>query len=213
VPRVPALERSDIPDHLAPVLERVGETYGFVPNSMLTMGHNPELLEAFSALGRVAMGDGSSIPAGLRWLVAHVASRASGCRYCIAHTAHNGAAAAGLEAAKFEAVWEFETSPLFDDAERAALRVAAAAGSVPNETTDAMFHALRSHYSDREVVDIVAAVAFFGFLNRWNDTMATALEGAPLQFAAQHLAKSGWTPGKHVTPDHHPTEPRHQEEP
>jgi hypothetical protein len=39
--------------------------------------------------------------------------------------------------------------------------------------------------------------ALFGFLNRWNDTMSTELEGVPRSFAEQHLGSSGWDVGKH----------------
>ncbi len=37
----------------------------------------------------------------------------------------------------------------------------------------------------------------FGFLNRWNDTMATPLEHVPLLFAQQAAGERGWSPGKH----------------
>ena len=43
----------------------------------------------------------------------------------------------------------------------------------------------------------MATIATFGFLNRWNDTMATELEAEPLEFARQHLADNGWEAGKH----------------
>jgi len=47
-------------------------------------------------------------------------------------------------------------------------------------------------------VELTAAIATFGFLNRWNDTMATELEDEPLEFAGEHLAHHGWERGKHV---------------
>lgn len=198
MPRLPALPPSAIPEELSDTLARVRDTYGFVPNSMLTMGHNPVLLAAFSALGAAVMGDGSSIPGPLRWLVAHMASRASGCRYCIAHTGHNGALAAGLDEEKAAAAWEFEHNALFTEAERAAMRLAVAGASVPNGATDEMVAELRSHFTDRQVADIVAVIAFFGFLNRWNDTLATELEEAPLEFGKRRLSSSGWAVGKHA---------------
>ena len=42
-----------------------------------------------------------------------------------------------------------------------------------------------------------AAVALFGYLNRWNDTMATDLEGAPGSVAERAIGSAGWDPGKH----------------
>lgn len=45
------------------------------------------------------------------------------------------------------------------------------------------------------------ALALFGFLNRWNDTLATPLEAVPLQFARQNLGERDWTPGHRVRED------------
>jgi hypothetical protein len=44
----------------------------------------------------------------------------------------------------------------------------------------------------------MAAISVFGFLNRWNDTVATTLESSPLAFASETLAPSGWQVGKHA---------------
>ncbi|MFT5136564.1 MAG: alkylhydroperoxidase family enzyme [Arenicella sp.] len=103
----------------------------------------------------------------------------------------------GVNAAKIEAIWSFQTSDLFCDAERAALDLAQAAGSIPNNATDQQFENLKQYYSKDEIVDILAVISYFGFLNRWNDTLATPLEETPLAFAESHLATSGWQVGKH----------------
>ena len=51
---------------------------------------------------------------------------------------------------------------------------------------------------EEEVVEIVASIALFGFLNRWNDTMATELEKLPAGVATDTLASTfGWEIGKH----------------
>jgi hypothetical protein len=46
-------------------------------------------------------------------------------------------------------------------------------------------------------VEITAVVALFGFMNRWNDTMATPLEEEPIEVGEKHLARHGWKIGKH----------------
>lgn len=180
---------------LAPLFELVEKSMGFVPNSMLTMAHWPELLQAFTGLAGTVLGQ-SRIDPGLRQLIALAVSAAAGCRYCQAHTSH-GAERHGVDAERIAAVYEYESSPLFNDAERAALRVAANAGMVPNAVEPAHMQALKQHFDDRECLEIVAVIALFGFLNRWNDTLATTLEDAPAAFAGERLAESGWTPGKH----------------
>jgi AhpD family alkylhydroperoxidase len=178
-----------------PAFQTVEAFMGFVPRSLYTMGHRPELLEAFLGLASVVQVTDALSP-GLVQLAAHIASTAAGCRYCQAHTGAH-AARSGIAEEKLAAAWEFETSPLFDDAERDALRLARDAAVTPNATTPAHFEALRLHYTERQIVDLVAIVSLFGFLNRWNDTMATELEDEPALFGRRVLAERGWDAGKH----------------
>jgi len=103
----------------------------------------------------------------------------------------------GVSAQKLAAVTDAAASPLFSPAERAALRVGAAAGAVPNAVTDEMFAELRKHWSEAQVVEIVGVISATGFVNRWNSTMATPLEDEPTQVGEVHLAKHGWSPGRH----------------
>jgi hypothetical protein len=48
-------------------------------------------------------------------------------------------------------------------------------------------------------VEIIGVIATFGFLNRWNDTLATPLEDEPIAVGEKFLASHGWSPGKHRT--------------
>ncbi len=154
---------------------------GFIANDALTMALKPEVLRASLPFMRAIYRD-DTVSFELKRLIALVSSWAAGCPYCVAHTAH-GAARVGVSDARLAALPEFESSPLYSEAERAALRVGLAAGQVPNAVTDADFAVLREHYSDEQVVEIVAVIALFGFLNRWNATLATDLEASPAAFA------------------------------
>ncbi|QUL36956.1 carboxymuconolactone decarboxylase family protein [Erythrobacter sp. JK5] len=168
---------------------------GYIPNSVLTMAHWPELLDAFRGLVSVIYGQ-SRLDNGFKRLIGHAASLAAGCRYCQAHTGH-GAIEQGIDPAKLEALYDFENSELISDAERAALSLAFAAGAQPNAATDAHFERLRAHFDEREQVEIMAVIAMFGFLNRWNDTLATSLEAEPGDFAESILSSRGWDRGAH----------------
>jgi uncharacterized peroxidase-related enzyme len=170
-------------------------TLSFVPNSLFTMARRPEILRAFSELITQIWNTGT-LPKALKPLVGIMASVAAGCRYCQAHEAVD-AAQRGVDEAKVAAIWDFERSPLFDDGERAALRFARDASLVPNEVTPAHFEELRRHWDDGQIVEILAVVGLFGFLNRWNDSMATDLEDTPLNLAARTLGDR-WDPGKHA---------------
>lgn len=173
------------------------KSLGFVPNSMLIMQRKPKLVKAFSQLSQAIWAADGEVDRGFKRLVGHVASRAAGCLYCMAHTAE-GSLVYGVEEKKLAAVWEYRTSPLFTEAERVALDFALAAASVPNDVTDDLFAQMRRHWTENQIVEIVAVVAYFGFLNRWNDTMGTPLEPSPIEAGEKYLAAHGWTPGKHV---------------
>ena len=69
---------------------------------------------------------------------------------------------------------------------------------MPNAVTDADFAELKKHYTDAQIVDIVAVISLFGFLNRFNDTIATELEASPIEAGKRFLAKKGWSVGKHT---------------
>jgi uncharacterized peroxidase-related enzyme len=180
---------------MEPTFQAVEAAMGFLPNSMLTMAHWPELLQSFGGFAGGIIG-GGELERSLKQLVAFVVSNAAGCRYCQAHTSH-GAEVSGVSPEKIQAAFEFETSALFTGAEKAALRVALHAGMVPNAVEPEHMDALREHFSDKQCVEVVAVISLFGFLNRWNDTMATTLEDKPRAFASETIAGAGWDVGKH----------------
>ena len=195
MPRIAPLPREELAE-FEPFFALVENSMGFVPNSMLTLGRLPDLLRAFAGLSSTVIAGGTLDP-GLKQLIALVSSSAAGCRYCQAHTAHS-AELRGVDSKKLDAVFGFDDSALFSDAEKSALAVARAASFVPNETTDAMFKSLREHYSEAEMVEIMAMISLFGWLNRWNDSLATELEQGPLGWANERLTPHNWQAGKHA---------------
>ena len=197
MPRIPTAQANLTPE-TEKLMEAMINNMGFPANSFLTMSHWPELAVAFANLARTVNFTESELPTSTKRLVGHIVSRASGCQYCSAHTGFQATRSGGVEEEKIEAAFEYEISPLFTDAERAALRVAQAAAAVPNSVTDKDFTELKKYYTNRQIVEIVGQISVFGFLNRWNDTMATELEATPIKFAKEHLADSGWEIGKHA---------------
>jgi uncharacterized peroxidase-related enzyme len=161
----------------------------------------PEIARAFTALNRAVMTNHGRVSGELKRLIGHVASTTAGCRYCEAHTIRAAARFGddeGADVRRLDAVWQYATSPLFTDAERAALDFARAAASVPNDVTPEVAARLRAHWDDGEIVEIAGVVALFGFLNRWNDAMATELEAPAAADGERWLAARGWNRGKHA---------------
>jgi uncharacterized peroxidase-related enzyme len=191
---VEPLRRADHPE-LETLFQLYDDTLSFVPNSLYTMARRPEILRAFSELITQIWRTGT-VPVGLKPLIAIIASKAAGCQYCQAHEAVD-AMMRGVSEEKIAAIWDFERSPLYSDAERAALRFARDASLVPNEVSPRHFEDLRRYWDDGEIVEILAVIGLFGFLNRWNDSMATDLEETPMAFASRALASRWGGPGKH----------------
>lgn len=182
---------------LGPAFETYQRSLGFVPNSVLIMQRRPKMVAALAQLAAAVWDKESTVDIGFKRLVAHMASRAHGCKYCMAHTA-GAALRLGVDAGQLDQLWEYRTSPLFSPAERVALDFALAAGSVPNEVDDALFARMKDFWSDDDIVEITGVISLFGFMNRWNDTMATPLEEEPAEVGEKHLQHQGWTGGKHV---------------
>ena len=189
------LAREDLAE-FEPGFQMVEQMMGFVPNSMFTMARVPGLFPPFQGLGAAVLAN-PLIPRPLAQMVAMMASVGAGCRYCQAHTGHT-AERIGISPEKLEAIWHFETSEHFNEVERAALRIAFHSGQQPNAATPADFDAAREHFSDNELTAIVAVCSFFGFLNRWNDTMATTLEDGPRLFGETVIASNGWIGDRHA---------------
>ena len=193
--RLPPADRADLSFH-EDKFRKLEDTIGFIPQGLLVMGRQPKMLSAWAQLVSVVYHDQGLVPAPLKRLIAHTVSRAAGCQYSMAHTAH-AAAENGVATEKIKSVFDCADNALYSDAERAALIVARHAGQTPNDVSDTDFDALRRHFSEDESLEIIAVIALFGFLNRWQATLALTLEDAPRAFAEAHLTDIGWTIGRH----------------
>jgi alkylhydroperoxidase family enzyme len=200
--RIEPVPRDQLPE-FEDYFREIEQLAGYLPNAFLTVAHHPQLLRGLQALS-AALRSLHTVDTGLKVLMSHLASSAVGCRFCEAHTSKT-AKTNGVPEAKIAAVWEFETSDLFTDAERAALRLALAMGQTPNAVTDEHFADLRKYYDDAQLVEMIAAVCNFGFWNRWNDTVATDLEAPVFELASALLGPRGWTAEKHLGHVHEPS--------
>jgi uncharacterized peroxidase-related enzyme len=186
-------------DHDAEVAELArffNETLGFPPNSVLTMQRRPEIAKAFINLNKAVMSNAGRVTSEQKRLIGLIASQTAGCQYCQAHTAL-AAQRYGASDARIADIWNYEHSALFTDAEKAAFAFAQAAASVPNAVDEKVAAELKRHWTDEEIVEILGVVSLFGYLNRWNDSMATSIEAGAADFGEAHLAVRGWEMGKH----------------
>ncbi len=194
-PLVSPLDRNSTPqaEEMARFYE---ETLGFTPNSLFTMMHRPRIARAFLEMNQAVMENKGRVSSALKREIAYFSSMTTGCRYCEAH-AIRAAERYGSSEDRMNHIWEYKTYAAFTEGERAAFDLAIAASQVPNAVNDTIAEKARLYWEEAEIVEIMGVVALFGYLNRWNDSMGTQLEGPAADSAQSILGHRGWTSGKH----------------
>jgi alkylhydroperoxidase family enzyme len=161
----------------------------------------PELAQRFQGVVELVMVSPGNLSRQLRSELFTMASIAGGCQHCQAHGAYT-LHMMGVEPDRIRNIWTFEQSAEFSDAERAALRLARDGAQVPNMVEPGHFADLRKHYSDRQVVEMLAVISLAGWYNRWNNSIATVTDSESVEWAKVHLEAVGWELGKHAGEAH-----------
>ncbi len=189
------------PEHSEEVSELAkffNETLGFCPNSVLTMQRRPGIAKAFINLNKAVMQNDGEVTSEQKRLIGYLTSAVTGCRYCQAHTILAAKRYGGSDE-RLNNIWNFRDSDLYTDAEKSAFEFALAASSVPNAVDDQISEELHKYWSDDDIVEILGVVALFGYLNRWNDSMATTMEPGAVDAGETYLThQEDWTRGKHT---------------
>jgi alkylhydroperoxidase family enzyme len=125
----------------------------------------PEMLKVSYEIQKFEM-KGVRLDPALKFMVTTLAAQINGCSFCV----DIGRAIAirqhlGME--KFNALSEYLTSPLFSDAERAALAYVEEA-TLHKRVADATFETLRKYFSEREIVEITWLNAVENYYNLIN---------------------------------------------
>ena len=196
MPFMKPVSMNELPEDILERFKHYQNTRGFTPNSIQTMVRRPNIVRAFMQLNQAVLYEGT-VDEELKMLVSLIASQVAGCRYCQAHMANLSKIYQASEE-KISQVWNYEESDLFTAAEKAALRLAYHGAMSPSQSSQEHFDELNKHYDENEIVEIVATISLFGFLNRWNDTLATEIEQLPAMVAKETIGKTfNWEVGKH----------------
>ena len=75
--RIKTIAREDLGE-FTETFDKLEAAMGFIPNSLLTMAHRPKLMATFLPLAMEVLAGETSLPQGLRNLIAHIASLAAG---------------------------------------------------------------------------------------------------------------------------------------
>jgi alkylhydroperoxidase family enzyme len=83
----------------------------------------------------------------------------------------------GATVEKVQAIEKFRESPLFTEAERAALAFAEAVTATPTAVTDAVFEPLRAHFTVPQIVELAVTIATEHFRAKFNTALGIRAQG------------------------------------
>jgi alkylhydroperoxidase family enzyme len=83
----------------------------------------------------------------------------------------------GVPTEKIEALPDYATSPLFDEAERVALAYADAMTLSDRDVDDDLFARLRAHYGDDAIVELTATIAWENASSTFNRALRVPSQG------------------------------------
>jgi AhpD family alkylhydroperoxidase len=157
--RVPYLDRDDSSAESKALWDRL-EAERKMPtgNIFRAMANAPVLLDAFLSYAN-ALRDGSELGPRLRELAVLTVGHATGSEYEIAHHQSHGRKA-GISPEQLAAVPEFETSDLFDDADRAVMALAKESTQHVN-VSDATWSAAAARLSEQQMVELALTIAWY----------------------------------------------------
>jgi AhpD family alkylhydroperoxidase len=159
------LEYPEIEAALEPLVERIKQGRGGRLISLYRMQlYNPEITSAWLDLGS-AVRFKSELDGGLRELAICLVSRLTGCEYeWLGH--RRLALQEGLSEAQLDSLLDWRHSAGFDERQRAVLGLAEELTRSVS-VSDATFSAVSSVLPPRQIVELVATVAYYNMVSRF----------------------------------------------
>ncbi len=162
MPRISLLEPEQAEASAKRIMENLKKQFGVVIPPVKALAHKPDFLRSLLSLTTVADGPGE-IDVGFKEILNIRASVLNGCHFCT--NMHSNMARmhkAGDE--KTKAAQEGSSSDVFDEKEKAALRLCEESTQGVS-VSDGTFEALKAHYSEAQIVELLGAIAL---INTWN---------------------------------------------
>lgn len=167
----------------------------FQNRNQIEIFEDPEFLAAFGPLVMHCFNPKELNPI-LIYEAFFLLSTSAGCRHCQAHGGYS-LHLAGIDDDRIQALWTFEQSDKFTEAEKAVYRFSLAAGKAPSDVTPEHHADLRKHYSDTQIGELLKIVGVSGFLNRYNDAVAVVTDEESFVWAEKVLSPAGWEGNRH----------------
>jgi alkylhydroperoxidase family enzyme len=160
--RVPYPKLEDLPEAERPIYQRMVRERG-TGHIWLALANAPKILDAMMTMAGALRND-TIFERRFRELGIVMVGLVTRSAYEFDHH-WNAALAAGVLREQLENLAQFETSPHFDDKERAVLRYAKEATET-GEVRDASWDALRRHFDTQQAMEVVLTVAWYNCVVR-----------------------------------------------
>ncbi len=142
---------------------------GKVPNIFAAMAHRPSALNAFLPLYAAIINQGT-VEAKYKELAYLRTSLVNGCEYCSrAHMASSKPA--GVTAEQIAALPFYNSSPIFDEKEKATILYADRVTRGAAAMRAAQVQELRKFFDDGQIVELTLTISMANFTNRFNDAL------------------------------------------
>ena len=176
-PRIPLLERDQVTPEVASVYDALLKTRGVVPNMFKTLAHTPALALATAGYLKALLSDGA-LPGFYKELIATRLSVLLNSDYAIKAHALSARQKGATEAQVAAARGDIEDGS-FTEAEKLGFRAAERLHRGASEITDEVFAELSRHFSEAQIVELIATAAAFELFPRFVDGLRIPLTPPP----------------------------------
>jgi uncharacterized peroxidase-related enzyme len=167
--RIPLLDRDQVAPEVGNVYDAVLKTRGVVPNMFKTLAHTPALALATAGYLKALLGDGA-LAGSYKELIATRLSVLLESEYAIKAHALSARQKGASEAQIAAARGDYENGP-FTDVEKLGFRAAERLHRSAAEITDDFFATLQQHFTDAQIIELIATAAAFELFPRFVDAL------------------------------------------
>lgn len=176
--RVRDVEISEVPADVRPIYERYATAYGPFLNQVKVFAHRPPAVKHIMGL-LLDLAEEAVLPKRYLEIALVTVSKLNECAYCVAHHTPR-LVDQGLAPETVATLLDPECAGL-DDVERLVRDYAVEVTTKPQYMRDAVFDALKKHFSEEQIVELTLRIALCGFFNRFNEALGISLEDGVLE--------------------------------
>jgi AhpD family alkylhydroperoxidase len=165
--RIPPVDIATLPTDIRETLDEQRKLWSEPLYPYLFYARNPAYFRAAKAMWAAFQEDAKRVPGSLSALLNRRVAWWNHCEYCQDAHAAKGKRF-GVSTEKIEALNDYAQSPLFSDAEKAALEYADAITDTQRDVDDELFARLQRHYDNDTIAELTMMIAWQNASSRFN---------------------------------------------